>query len=138
MPDVRLVTWAYLQQLLTKEKTPVFLCSVGKPWVPVWPELAVPKIWPFAIKNPRVAKRMPDEWMSNGGRRADRTWFWKVLFAVDPPFAQQIIESCQSQRRARKVVKPQRPSIPVDQERLEMLVSGDIPSHGKYLPRVGV
>ena len=52
--------------------------------IPNWPELAVRKIWVYALKFDEFKRRVPDEW--DGGLRTDRTFFWTILFSVSEEF----------------------------------------------------
>ena len=94
LPGPKLVTWLFLQQLLADLKSPTYYYEVKDLDIPPWPELSVDKFWVRACSIPEFTKRMPDEWLQNGGSRADRTWFWKSLYAVNPDLVDSIFESC--------------------------------------------
>ena len=83
------------------EKTPTFAHECPKLDIPPWPELSVDKFWAMATGIIIVRERLPDEWIKNGGKRVDRDWFWKMLFAVNKNMVKDILDSCVKERNSR-------------------------------------
>ena len=57
-----------------------------------WPELAVRKVWPFAIRLPGVRERLPAEW--TGGLRTDKNFFWSTLIGQHEEWVKALVNNC--------------------------------------------
>lgn len=105
--------------------------------IPCWPELAVKKIWPLAIRLPGFVDYMPDEY--EGGRRVDRTFFWGVLGTLNAEFVQHLVAQARTQRNAHRVQNAVPPTlINVAPQWLPELLGGVMPAPGKYLLGLGL
>jgi hypothetical protein len=90
------------KQLLTTYQCP----RLG---VPRWPEFSVPKMWAFAITNPRFKDYMPSGWL-NGGRTPERAYFFKVLAALETDWLVDNIDRIRAERTLRRQVPPPKPA----------------------------
>ena len=64
--------------------------------VPLWPELALGKIWNEAMRYPGFANYVPSEWREGVG--ADRAFFFAILASLAPDYLVTLIEDCRRQR----------------------------------------
>ena len=60
--------------------------------MPLWPELAVHRIWIEARQLPGFLDHMPDEWTGNS--KTERPFFWSVLITLAPDYVEQLIIDC--------------------------------------------
>ena len=101
--------------------------------VPLWPELAVHKVWDHAIRLPGIKERLPDEW--DGGRRTDKTFFWSTVIGQHDAWVQQLIDDCTRKRHSRgikqKVIKHD--NIPIRADIARMLIAHETGVQGKYI-----
>ena len=100
--------------------------------VPLWPELAVHKVWPQAIRLPGVLQRLPDEW--DGGRRTDKQFFWTTVIGQHEDWVLDLIDNCTRQRRYRavKTKEERRDNIPIRLDIAKMLISHEVGVQGKF------
>ena len=104
LPRPAYCTLDFLHQLLLEEKVVQTQSEVPTSInVPNWPELAVRKVWPFAIQLPGVAERLPDEW--TGNLRTDRTFFWGTLIGQHRRWVADLVNDCTRQRRLRAAAR---------------------------------
>ena len=71
--------------------------------IPPWPELALRRVWPEALKLPGIRERLPDEW--RGDARTDRRFFWCTLFGQHKRWVQDLLKDCGDQRRRRAAAR---------------------------------
>lgn len=81
-----------MQQILGNRKQFFHKNQVRHLRIPVWPELAVSRIWVQAIRLPNFREHMPDEW--TGSSKTERTFFWAVLVTLAPEYAEKLIQDC--------------------------------------------
>ena len=123
-----------MQQLLQQLK--IMQYQRGTPQntkVPNWPELAVHKVWPHAIRLPGVRERLPDEW--TGGRRTDKGFFWDTVLGQHEAWVKTLVNNCTQQRRRRaagKEIAVQNINIPANIVR--MLLDHDFQIRGRCRP----
>ena len=60
--------------------------------IPIWPELAVSRIWPQAILLQNFRAHMPDDW--TGNNKTERTFFWDVLVTLAPEYVEELVLDC--------------------------------------------
>ena len=100
LPKESYCTLRFLQQCLQGVKTMQTAKEVpDSVHIPVWPELAVKKVWPHAIRLPGVAERLPDEW--DGGTRTDKKFFWGTVLAQHDEWVSSLVNDCTRQRAER-------------------------------------
>ena len=52
-----------------------------------WPEFALKKIWPHAVKNPQFFYYIPEDGsLDEGGRPPEKAYVWAILCTLDPGF----------------------------------------------------
>jgi hypothetical protein len=90
------------KQLLSTSQT----CAID---IPQWEELGVKKQWSTAMQIPGFMDFIPDEWA--GGIRADREYFWVIVFKLDENFTKSLIEDCAQQRHERSKMKAVGPNF---------------------------
>ena len=93
-----------MQQILNNQKRYYKTSEVRVFRVPLWPELAIHKIWAEAIKNPRFLEYMPDSWTANA--KTERSFFFAILGTVSPDYVQHLVLDCRQQRIQMKLNKP--------------------------------
>ena len=122
MPRAGYCTLRFMQQLLQGEKIIQEQGSTPEnPEVPNWPELAVRKVFPHAIRLPGVQDRLPDEW--NGGLRTDKKFFWCTVVGQHPAWVKQLVDNCTRQRRLRAAARDMpRETINIRHDIARMLV----------------
>ena len=77
--------------------------------VPLWPELSIARIWPEAMKLPRFAEYMPDEWSLDNPKKIERDFVFGVLVTLAPEYMEQLVLDIRKQRidqNAGRVIKP--------------------------------
>ena len=57
---------------------------------PKWPELGVAEVWPRLLHDKDLLRYFPREW-SEDGVPADRTFMWKILYALRPHFTETLV-----------------------------------------------
>ena len=87
-----------MQQILTNQKRFFHKNQVRNLRIPIWPELAVHRIWPQAIQLPNFKDYMPSDW--SGNSKTERPFFWAILVTMAPEFAEQLVLDCRRQRLA--------------------------------------
>ncbi len=81
-----------MQQILANQKSFFHKNQVRQLRIPMWPELAVSRIWGEAAQLPNFRAHMPDEW--NGNSKTERTFFYAILVTLAPGYAEQVILDC--------------------------------------------
>ena len=52
-----------------------------------WPEFALKKIWPHAVKNPQFFYYIPEGWsLDEGGRTPEKAYVWAIICTLEPEF----------------------------------------------------
>jgi hypothetical protein len=60
--------------------------------IPLWPELAVKRIFSHAIRITRFANYIPSDWSAE--RKTERGFFWSILITIAPNYVEQIVTDC--------------------------------------------
>ena len=77
------------------------------PHIPNVPEFSVKLQWPEAVKHPRFDDFIPIEWYVS--QRADRHFFYAVLYEICPQYVDALLEDSAAQRKARKSARKAKP-----------------------------
>ena len=121
----------HIQKILCQQKKVLPLGKVVRLWVPHWPELAVEKIWPEAIKIPQFLDYCPDEWT---GTRVDRCYFWGILCTLATEYVTQLVDDCQAQRNENKRLREvPKDNIQPQEAWLDKLLGTDFIPSGRFL-----
>ena len=91
----------FMQEILLDVKCVFKNSEVKMLKVPLWPELALMRIWPQAILLPSFRHYMPKEW--NGNKKTERTFFFRILGTLAPDYLQSLIADCRKKRDEIKV-----------------------------------
>ena len=94
----------YIQQILNNEKKFYRLAEVRKHKVPLWPELAVHRIWLQAVQHPEFMRYIPDTWTAK--KKTERAFFWEILSTLQPDYVEALIKDAREQREAARRVAP--------------------------------
>jgi hypothetical protein len=130
LPKKDSITLHFIQQVLRGEKKLFGADSMVQIDIPLWEELGVKKQWVNALQIPGFIDYIPDEWVD--GHRADREYFWSILFNVNGAFTRSLIEDCQEQRLSRASIKKVGPNLTeILPDFLEMLVNIPFNTRGK-------
>ena len=121
----------FMQQLLQRVKIMQHQREVPQNVkIPNWPELAVHRVWPHALRLPGVLERLPNEW--NGGHRTDKGFFWSTMAGQHPDWVQHLINDCTRQRRIRAAARVlPRQTIQLDAGITEMLLQDEFQIRGR-------
>ena len=95
---------AFLQDLVENKKTIFLEADTRYIVVPKWPEFAIHKIWPQAMKNKRFRDAMPSSWGS-GHRAPERDYVFKVLATVEFDWLWGNVQRIISEREKRRMVE---------------------------------
>ena len=77
--------------------------------LPLWPELSISRIWPEAMKLPRFAEYMPDEWSLQNVKKIEREFMFGQLITLAPEYVEMLVLDIRKQRleqNATRVIKP--------------------------------
>ena len=86
-----------MQKVMREEKLVFDQVQVKVLDVPKWPELAVSRIWPEALKMPGFQQYVPDEWLRRG-YPVPRDFFYGILGTVATEYTVFLIQDCRAQR----------------------------------------
>lgn len=108
--------------------------------VPKWPEFAVNKMWPHAIKSPEFIDFMPSSW-GPGHRTAERKYFFKILASVDGDWLWANVQRITQAREANKMIEaPKRlPTLQISEHWAQQLMAMPCSSgKSKHLSDLGI
>ena len=82
-----------MQMILSNQKRHLTKGEVRLLHVPLWPELAVKRIWPQAMLLDGFANFMPPDWTGEN-TKTERGFFWGVLSTLAPEYVEALIKDC--------------------------------------------
>jgi hypothetical protein len=91
----------YLQQIMSLTKAFFRRSEVRQFQIPMWPELAVSKIWSQAALQPTFLTYLPDTWTAT--KKTERDFFWAILVTIQPDYVENLINDCRRQRDALRI-----------------------------------
>ena len=94
-----MTTMLFLQGLITQKKQMLFQAGVICIHIPLWPELALKKIWPLVNDDPMLCKCLPDI-KKDISREVEREFFWTVMRTVKGDYTLALLKDLTSQRLA--------------------------------------
>ena len=104
LPRIGYCTHLHLQMVLAKKKGVISRANCAAIDIPLWPELAIKRIWPLVKDRAKFKFLMPDEYYPDA-ERVDRDYVWAVICFLYPVWTTTVIEDVREAREERRVIK---------------------------------
>lgn len=104
LPRYGYCTHEHLQKVLGKVKGVISRANCASINIPLWPELAIKRIWPLVKDRPKFKFLMPDEYYPDA-ERVDRDYVWDVISFLYPVWTTTVIEDVRVAREERRQAK---------------------------------
>ena len=86
-----------MQMIMSNQKRHLTKSQVKILHIPLWPELAVKRIWQQAVLLEGFADFMPPDWTGENSK-TERGFFWGILTTMASEYVEELIKDCRRQR----------------------------------------